>query len=263
MRRIAQLVTILSLALASILQSTVTAQTVRAGLKADESQLNLKWTYRQLQTEAQVLQLLNGELGATPAEFRVTCVARGRDGVVFHVFYQNMLMLSSASDTKPWHVKKVFSVEEASSFVNSEGAYAGQSAKSFRICAAQRPFGQRVFFIFYRETTNAAGGWGWKILETVEDVHKFLSHQGGYAEYVKEAEVAALGNKFYVFYVAAKLAAPPAKPWPSWGWVKRETPESAVDILNTGTGGPPKTITKARIGAVLEPPYTVFYIFYQ
>jgi hypothetical protein len=247
------LLTIFSMLLMIVFQSKSNAQNpIKTAPNAKI--LSKSWKHIVFGTQTEVLQFINGEKGTAPIDFRVASVgAPTTRRISFHVFYQAGLLPNPG---KPWQPKRFNSADEALNFINT------QTAKEFRICGAisNQP---ESFFVFYREITGSApGGWGWKLSETADDVQKFLNREGGYNQYVLDAEVAAVGSNFYVFY---KPATPGMirNPLPSWGWVKRETTDSAVDILNKGTTNVVKMINVARIGAVIEPPYTVFYIFYQ
>jgi hypothetical protein len=248
------LLTIFSILLLVVLQSEAAAQNP-VKIMPNTKLLTKNWKHTQFATQTEAVQFINGEKGSAPSEFRVASVS-GRGGyITFHVFYQAGVLV------KPnplWAAKRFNSADEAVNFISS------QTAKEFRICGATTANQPQSFFVFYR---NIPGGmpasWGWKLSETVDDAQKFLSREGGYTDYIRDAEVAAVGSKFYIFYRPAILTAAPQKPFPSWGWVKRETTESAVDILNKGTSNIEKMMAVARIAAVREAQYTVFYIFYQ
>lgn len=216
--------------------------------------LSRGWKHAQFGTQTETLQFINGAKGVAVGEFRVSSVAT-RGGITFHIFYQTAALSQSA---KNWQAKRFNSADEALNFINA------QPAKEFRISGATTANQPQSFFLFYRETSGGTPvGWGWKLSENPDDVRNFLNRQGGYTQYVRDADIATIGSNFYIFYKPAVLAAPPSQPFPSWGWVKRETTDSAVDILNKGTTNVEKLMPVARIGAVIEPPYTVFYIFYQ
>lgn len=216
------------------------------------------WSHIQYSTQTEVLQFINGEKANAPTEFRVTAIGTSSGGVEFHVFYQTALMPSLPKPSPLWIAKRFNSADEAVTFINSN------TAKEIRICGAKTTNKPQSFFLFYRDIpTGFAGGWAWKLSDTVDDAQKYLSREGGYTTYLREADVATLDNKFYIFFRPAVMAAPSSKPYPGWGWVKRETVESTVEILNKGTTNVKKMMAVARIGAVQESGKTVFYIFYQ
>jgi hypothetical protein len=138
-------------------------------------------------------------------------------------------------------------------------------ATEFRICGAATKNQPMMFFIFYRELTDKASAvdWGWKLSETVEDAHNFLNRQAPYTQTIADAEVTTVGSNFYIFYRPLNPTAPSQTPLPGWGWVRRESAGSAVDILNSGTSQVNRMMVKARIASLSEPPYLTFYIFYQ
>lgn len=216
------------------------------------------WSHIQYKTQTEVLQFINGDKANAPIEFRVTAIGTSNGGVAFHVFYQTSLMPVLPKPNPLWTAKRFNSADEALTFINSN------TAKEIRICGAKTTNLPQSFFLFYRDIpTGFAGGWAWKLSDTADDVKKFLSREGGYTAYIRDSDVATIDNKFYIFFRPTPLAAPSNKPYPSWGWVKRETTESAAAILNSGTSNVKKMMTIARIGAFQESGSTVFYIFYQ
>ncbi len=251
------IITLFMLTLSFVFQSETAAQKpVRIKPPADV--LIKIWSHFQFSTQTEVLQFINGEKANAPDDFRVTAVGTNKGGVNFHVFYQTALLPKTAKPNPLWVAKRFDSADEALLFINAG------TAKEFRICGAKTTNKPQNYFVFYRDIAGGiAGGWGWKISENVDDAKKFLSREGGYTIYLRDSDVATLDNKFYIFYRPALMAAPSNKPYPSWGWVKRETPESAAEILNRGTTNVKKMMATARIGAFQESGGTVFYIFYQ
>jgi hypothetical protein len=251
------LIIIFSMLLLLIFQTKATAQKV-VKIKP-KSPVPLKsWSHIEYKTQTEVLQFINGEKANAPEEFRVTAVGTTNGGVEFHVFYQSSLMPALPKPDPLWVAKRFNSEDEALTFINSN------TGKEIRICGAKTTNLPKSFFLFYRDIAGSiAGGWAWKLSDTADDVKNFLSREGGYTAYIREADVATLDNKFYIFFRPAPMLAPPNKPFPGWGWVKRETNESAAQILNNGTSNVKKMMTVARIGASRESGGTVFYIFYQ
>jgi len=209
---------------------------------------NPAWAYVKFTTATQTLSFVNGATQNAPSEFRVTAVGTQQGGVIYHVFYRPGLV---AKPTVLWQLKRVDTPGQVKQFLDSNPGLA------FRLCGASTPNKPLMFFIFYRNIGLPAASWGWKLSETVQDAAKFMNHESPYAQVILDAEIATAANKFYIFYKSAQSGSS------LWGWVRRETPESAVQILNNGPGGPPQKLSTARIGAIVDPSYTIFYIFYQ
>jgi len=217
-----------------------------APVKPQYPTYNPGWQYVKFTTATETTSFLNGATQNAPSEFRIASVGTQQGGVIYHVFYRPGLV---AKPNPLWKVKRVDTPGQVKQFLDS------QTGLSFRVCGASTPNKPLMFFIFYRNTGQPAASWGWKLSETIEDANKFVNHESPYTQPIADVEVATAANKFYIFYKTGAGA--------PWGWVRRETPESATQILNNGTGGPPHKINVARIGAIADPSYTIFYIFYQ
>ena len=220
------------------------------------------WEHVEFDNFLRVLPFINGEGNIKPAEFQVAVTGSQTASLIFHVFYRRAETFSLPT---PWKVIRAYTPEEVGDFINAQGSWEGLPATEFRICGAATKNQPMMFFIFYREQTDnvSAVDWGWKLSESVEDAHKFLNQQAPYTQAIADAEVTTVGSSFYIFYRPLKLTTPSQTPLPGWGWVRRESVGSAVDILNSGTSQVKRMMGKARIASLSEPPYSIFYIFYQ
>lgn len=246
----------LSLIVLVLLTGNSTAQNPK--ISVNQGLMSKSWSHKQFTNENDVLTFINS--ATSPQEFQIASIG-GERGSIFHVFYQSSLMF--VGQPKNWKLKKFNSAIAALDFINAPNLTPGTQAKDFKVCALRFITSPETIYLFYREINGFSGGWQLEHLTSVESANGLLNPTGSW--YVADAQIATLGNKFFVFYRPVILKAPPVagKPLPSWGWVKRETVNSAVDILNNGTSNVKKVMTTARIGAVQESPYVVFYIFYQ
>lgn len=162
-----------------------------------------------------------------------------------------------------WGWKLATTPDDALNFLNGTGAYE-QPVSAARICAIWKD-NHAEFYVFYHrdKQPSSPASWGWKLATEPDDVLNFLSGSGGYANPVKDAQIAAFWKEnhaeFYVFY---QIPAPGEQVFASWGWKLSTDPTDAMNFLN-GTDGYQHPVTMARIAALEKDGHDEFYVFYQ
>lgn len=162
-----------------------------------------------------------------------------------------------------WGWKLATSPDDALNFLNGTGAYE-QPVSAARIGAIWKD-GHAEFYVFYRREVQPSPSlsWGWKLATEPDDVLNFLRGSGGYANPVKDAQIAAFWREnhaeFYVFY---QNPAPGEQVFANWGWKLATEPTDAMEFMN-GTNVYQHPVTTARIAALEKEGHDEFYIFYQ